>query len=105
MPTAVLAVNDRVAIGLSGALRRAGWTVPDEVAVVGHDNLGIAAHVEPALTTVDQRSDELMKTAARVLLDWRNGGRPPDRALLLPTGLVVRESHRFPSGRTGRAGT
>jgi len=95
----VLAVNDRVAIGIIAELTRRGWRMPEMLAVVGHDNWEIASVIQPPLTTVDQNIPELMKTTSEALLGWINDQKPPERTTILPTTLVVRESHQLPQLR------
>lgn len=70
---AVFAVTDQVAVGALAALHEAGVRVPDDVQVVGFDNLGVGEHLWPALTTVDPRNDALVEHALR-LLDRRLSG-------------------------------
>ncbi|MHA3701183.1 LacI family DNA-binding transcriptional regulator [Jatrophihabitans sp. YIM 134969] len=88
---AVFAQNDLMAVGALRALRSSGRRVPDDVAVVGFDDIPLAAHTTPALTTVRQPSYEMAAAAARALLD-RVGGSPEVNAMTLPTTLSVRES-------------
>lgn len=89
-PTAVFAVSDTLAIGAIKALRRAGKRVPDDIAVVGFDDLPLSAVFEPALTTVSQPMRELGARAADILLARLGGGQAP--SLILPHQLVVRDS-------------
>lgn len=89
-PTAVFAVSDTLAIGAVKALRRAGKRVPDDIAVVGFDDLPLSAVFEPALTTVAQPMRELGARAAEILLARLNGEHLPSRTL--PHQLVVRDS-------------
>ena len=89
-PTAVFAVSDTLAIGAIKAFRRAGRRVPEDLAVVGFDDLPLSAVFEPALTTVAQPMRELGATAAEILLARLGGQRPPSRTLAHQ--LVVRDS-------------
>lgn len=88
---AVFAASDLMAHGALAALREAGRRVPDDVAVVGFDDIALARYTEPPLTTVRQPIEEIGRTMARQLLRLL-AGRPVDRAVVLPTELVVRES-------------
>jgi LacI family transcriptional regulator len=88
----VFAHNDFTAVGVLDALREAGRVVPDDVAVVGFDDISIAAHTQPSLTTVHQPSREMGETAARMLLSHLSGEAMPDEPVVVPTSLVVRES-------------
>lgn len=89
-PTAVFAVSDTLAIGAIKALRRAGRRVPDDIAVVGFDDLPLSAAFEPALTTVSQPMRDLGAQAAEILLARLAGEHPDSRTL--PHQLVVRDS-------------
>lgn len=90
-PTAVLAMSDTVAIGIMSAAHTAGMRVPDDVSVVGFDDIPMAAWTRPPLTTVRQPIIEKGRLAARLLIEQMNGSHvesPPP----LATTLVVRES-------------
>jgi DNA-binding LacI/PurR family transcriptional regulator len=88
-PTAILALNDRVALGAMARLQDAGWRFPEDCALAGFDNLDIAEHCRPALTTIDHQSDELMARALALLLGETPATRSPPP---LPPRLVVRAS-------------
>ena len=93
-PTAIFAASDMMAIGALKALREAGLRLPDDIALVGFDDLQIAAAVEPALTTVRQPIERLGSMAVDLLLDLianSPNGQSPVR-MILPTQLVVRAS-------------
>ncbi len=94
---ALFAGNDLMAIGAMRTLARAGRRIPEEVAVVGFDDIHAAAHTSPSLTTVRQPFYEMGLTAARLLLERLNGRPLPQQPLQLPTTLIVRGS----SGGTG----
>ncbi|MFF9499804.1 LacI family DNA-binding transcriptional regulator [Streptomyces sp. NPDC014656] len=89
---AVFAHNDLIAAGAMSAIRAAGRTVPDDVAVVGFDDLPMARHTEPPLTTVRQPMRAMGSTAAGLILARLRGAPLPDEPQVLPTELVVRES-------------
>lgn len=89
-PTAVFAVSDTLAIGAIKALRRAGRRVPDDIAVVGFDNIPLSEVFEPGLTTIGQPMRELGAAATEMLLDRLGGVTPPARTLA--HSLLVRES-------------
>jgi DNA-binding LacI/PurR family transcriptional regulator len=86
----VVAANDNMAAGALRALRDAGRTVPGDVAVVGFDDMPIAVHTAPKLTTMYQPVQALGREAARMLVELLNGAQPA--SLILPTKIVVRES-------------
>lgn len=89
-PTAVFAVSDMLAIGAIKAFRRAGMRVPDDIAVVGFDDIPIAEVFEPALTTVAQPMQALGAVAVELLLSRLSGVTPVSR--ILPYTLTLRES-------------
>lgn len=88
----VFAHNDLMAVGVLDGLRAAGRTVPDDVAVIGFDDIAIAAHTQPALTTIHQPSREMGEAAATMLLSHLAGEPPQEDPLVLPTSLVIRDS-------------
>lgn len=88
---AVFVANDLMAIGALRALRGAGARVPDDVAVIGFDDIELARHTEPPLTTVHQPVVEQARTMTELLLT-QIGGNPPAAPVVLPTHLVERSS-------------
>jgi len=94
--TALFAFNDLMAIGALGALGRAGCRVPEDVSVVGFDDVPLAAAVYPALTTVAQPVAELGRRSVRLLLDRMAERSSPFARVILPTTLVERESSAAP---------
>lgn len=93
--TAVFVANDHMALGVMRALHEAGRSVPDDVSVVGFDNVPEAANFWPPLTTVRQRFDRVGKSAMQALIAEIEGESPSGRALV-PTELVVRSSTAKP---------
>jgi DNA-binding LacI/PurR family transcriptional regulator len=91
-PTALVAATDQLALGALQAAREAGLRVPDDVSVVGFDDVPAAAWSRPALTTVRRPLFEKGEVAGRLL-----SGGAAGREVILPVELVVR-------GSTGRAG-
>lgn len=90
-PTAVFAASDVVAIGAMSAIHRGGLTIPDDVAVVGFDDIFMAAHTYPTLTTVRVSSYGLGWTAAEVLIACIEGEEEVS-SMTLETELIIRES-------------
>jgi DNA-binding LacI/PurR family transcriptional regulator len=90
--TAVLAYNDALAIGVIKGLKRLGRRVPDEVSVVGFDNVLLAEVVDPALTTVGAPMRRAGAVGVRNVLALAAGARTSGETLVLPAELVVRES-------------
>jgi LacI family transcriptional regulator len=90
-PTAVFAAGDVVAIGVMGAIQTAGLRIPDEIAVVGFDDIFLAAHTRPPLTTVRVPAYGLGWTSAEVLVALIEGEEEVP-AVTLETELVIRDS-------------
>jgi LacI family transcriptional regulator len=89
---AVFAHNDLSAAGAMQAVRDTGRHVPADVAVVGFDDILLAAHIQPSLTTVHQPLREMGETAARLLLAQFEGRQPPAAPTVIPSVLTIRES-------------
>ncbi|MBB2913138.1 DNA-binding LacI/PurR family transcriptional regulator [Streptosporangium becharense] len=87
---AVFAANDLMAIGALHTLRRAGRRVPDDVAVVGYDDIEAVRYTDPPLTTVRNPHAEQAAVMVRLLLGLLGGG--PADPVIMPTELVVRAS-------------
>jgi DNA-binding LacI/PurR family transcriptional regulator len=101
LPTAVVAFNDRSAVGLLDGLVRAGVDVPGVVSVIGYDDSPLArlAHVD--LTTVSQNTRRLTEHAVAAVVERLDGGRTEHREVVLPPHLVVRGTTGPPrAGRT-----
>ena len=90
--TAVFAQNDTMALGVISGLHELGFRVPEDCAVVGCDDIPIAAHAIPPLTTVHVPFYETGETAVRLLLDNIAGRRDRPKRVLLPVHLVRRSS-------------
>lgn len=89
-PSAVFGFNDQAAIGALHALRRLGLRVPEDIAVVGFDGIGLGAFTTPELTTIEQPRYEVGQRAVELLFAMLDGA--PPSAMQLPVHLVVRES-------------
>jgi LacI family transcriptional regulator len=90
-PTACFVSNDPMAIGALRALHEAGVKVPEEMAVIGFDDIEVAAFVNPPLTTVRVFPEQIGKTAVQLLVE-RLEGREPTMQVTIGTELVIRES-------------
>lgn len=90
-PTAVICANDFVAIGVIKVLTKFGLKVPDDVSVVGFDDIYLAEHFPPGITTVSQNYDLLGETAINVLVDLINES-DAERETVVPTSLILRDS-------------
>ncbi len=95
-PTAVFASNDLSALGLMAVLQESGLKIPDDLSVIGFDDLPAATQVHPALTTVRQPIEDLGRVAVNTLLALIAGRPAAAEQVSLPTELVVRQSTRAP---------
>jgi LacI family transcriptional regulator len=91
-PDAVFVASDGMAFGALRALRTANISIPDEVAIVGFDDLPPSATSDPPLTTVRQPVQRMGVLATEMLLDIINEGMEPPRRIILPTELVIRQT-------------
>jgi LacI family transcriptional regulator len=102
-PTAIFAANNFVAIGTLHALDELGVRVPEDVAVVGFDDLPEAMVTFPFLTVVAQPAFEIGQQSVAALLDRLANPAGPTRDCILPTRLVVRRSSGAPVGEAASA--
>jgi LacI family transcriptional regulator len=111
LPRAIVCANDQSAIGVLHALAQHGISVPGEVAVTGFDDIPVARHLRPQLTSVRQSIQDLGVTAFETVYSMigRAGtshGGPRGRDIALPTRLVLREScgcePQYPQARQGQ---
>ena len=91
-PTAVFASSDMLAIGILQVLLRQGVRVPNDIAIVGYDDIEIARQVVVPLTSIRQPAYEMGRTAAELLTGHLSGTPPEERHVIFEPKLVVRES-------------
>ncbi|MHB1462583.1 MAG: LacI family DNA-binding transcriptional regulator [Armatimonadota bacterium] len=91
-PSAVFAVNDILAIKLIQACQMIGLRVPEDVAVVGFDNITVSALISPPLTTIYQPAEEMGKRATELIFDAIHGQLQTSVHEVLPGKLIVRQS-------------
>ena len=89
--TAVFCANDQMALGVLHGLSARGVRVPEDVSIVGFDDLPEARHFRPALTTVRQDFETLGKRTVEAIISAIEGGHPNVRTVIEPE-LIVRES-------------
>jgi LacI family transcriptional regulator len=99
-PTAIVAASDMMAVGAYRAARELGFEVPGDLSVIGYDDIILAAHLQPTLTTVRQDKEGLGAAAARVLLRQIDSDDTTPAASL-PVELIVRGSTAPPRPVTG----
>jgi LacI family transcriptional regulator len=91
-PSALVGANDEIAMGLAAAVREAGLRTPSDIAVTGWDDIPVARHLSPPMTTVRQPMHEIGRRGAALLHERITGTRSEPRHEILPTELVVRSS-------------
>lgn len=91
-PTAIFCFSDEIALGCMYALRQHGFNVPDDISVMGFDNIPFAKYFSPPLTTIAQPAEGIGTACATLLLDLIDGIKPEKTRNLLPHELLIRES-------------
>ena len=91
-PTAIFAGSDFQAMGVLRAAHDLGLRVPEDLSVVGYDNLPVSEWIAPRLTTINQPLQEMAATATRMVLALARGETPANLRIDLATELVVRDS-------------
>ncbi|PJM73936.1 LacI family transcriptional regulator [Bifidobacterium primatium] len=94
-PTAIVAGNDLQAMGVYDAARLCGLRIPEDLSVVGFDDIQTASYMGPALTTVRQPLEDMAASAVRMILDRREGHQVQE-TMIFPTSLVIRDSTSKP---------
>ena len=90
--TAIVAANDEVAWGVVYCLKRAGLRIPQDVSVIGLDNLILSAYLDPPLTTVSLPMPQIGIQAVQVLRERASSSAAPPLVITLPTELILRAS-------------
>ncbi len=91
-PDAVFAASDAMAFGALRAIQQYGLRVPEDIALVGYDDLNPATHANPPLTTIRQPVRRFGYKLVEVLLDVINNGSEPARQIIFGTELIIRAS-------------
>jgi LacI family transcriptional regulator len=91
-PTAIFALNDLMALGALRAAAEAGYSVPNDLSVVGYDDLEISHFTNPPLTTIAQPKKEVGTRAVNLLVERMSKKSQPPVRLVLPPELIVRRS-------------
>ena len=91
-PSAIFAISDSMAVGAMQAIKAAGLRIPDDIALIGFNDIPIAAMLNPALTSFSMPSYRLGIEAMKMLTGLIQGKNPKRRKIILPTPLVTRRS-------------
>lgn len=91
-PTAVFCFSDDMAIGAMNALREYGYDIPEDISVMGFDDISYAALIHPKLTTIKQPLEAIGSKCMELLLCQLNGEYPEQRLYELPFELIIRDS-------------
>jgi DNA-binding LacI/PurR family transcriptional regulator len=90
--TAIWGQNDLMAIGAMNELVRRGRRIPDDISVVGMDNINAAEMLVPSLTTITQPFEEMARISVDMILKERNGETIPEKRVVLSPGILIRET-------------
>jgi len=102
--SAVFVASDNVAIGAYSAIREAGFSIPEDISVVGFDDIPLASFICPTLTSVAVSGQEIAIESYNLLTRLMRGELPESRSVTLPTRLIPRQSSRE-IGRRAKKGT
>lgn len=91
-PTAIFCANDEMAYGVMDAARAQGLRLPEDLSIIGFDDIGASAHVHPALTTIRQPLGRISEAAVQELLARINNTGDTHSSIELPSELVIRGS-------------
>ena len=91
-PSAVVCFSDDIALGCMYVFRQQGFRVPDDISVIGFDNIPFAKYSAPPLTTIAQPGKDIGSICATLLIDLIDGKQPETMRHFLPHELIVRES-------------
>ena len=92
LPTAIIAANDAMVIGALQVIKKQGLRVPEDISMVGFDDIKFAAYCDPPLTTIRQPRTQIGELSMQMMLDILNGESPELQRRELPHELVIRGS-------------
>ncbi len=96
LPTAIVCANDSMALGAMYKLQQEGYKVPEDVSVVGFDDINVASQITPSLTTVFAPIEEIAAISFAMLEDLIENRLPENRHVALPGRLIMRQSSSEP---------
>src|SRR6202023_843752 len=103
-PTAIFAVTDMVALGTVEVARQMGFRIPEDLAIVGYNDIPLASRVSPGLTTMHVPMQEFGSVAVRLLIEQLESDTAGGRRVRFTPELVVRESTVASTARAFRSG-
>ena len=92
LPTAVFVASDVVAFGVMDAIKKSGRNIPEDIALVGFDNVNLSEYVDPPLTTVNLPGFDIGKNAANLLINIIKNNENKNKKIILETHMVLRKS-------------
>ena len=92
LPTAIFVINDMTALGCLHELRERGLRIPEDMSIVGFDNISVADIITPGLTTINQPAYETGELATNMLLKRITGKDVSDNQIILEPSLIIRDS-------------
>lgn len=95
IPTAFFIASDPMAIGAYKAIQEEGYNIPNDISIVGFDDIATAQYLSPSLTTVKVFTDFMGETALDVLMERIKGKRLLSKKIVLPVKLIIRDSCKF----------
>lgn len=96
-PSAIACINDILAIITISALKAIGYRIPQDVSVVGFDDISLASHISVPMSTVSQNAYKMGRAASKLLLSRLQGDDAPPRCCAVPTRLRIRASAAAPA--------
>jgi len=81
-----------MAIGSIKAIKELGLEVPDDISVIGFDNIEMASYMTPELTTIEASLDKIAKQSVKSLIHYYKDNKYTDKEIIIPTDIVCRQS-------------
>ena len=91
-PTAIICANDTMAIAATRKIIQYGLNVPDDISIIGFDDITVAAQIHPALTTVSAPIDKIAELALNMLISQMQNKEIDNKHIALPAKLVIRDT-------------